>query len=114
MENQRNTLVGSFDKTIIQAVDEALKELGESVSEAVFFQVERKYSIRKEDIPEKFGEFILAIRKEFGSGSKTIEALILEKLFSKTGQKDEFQSAAATMILLSSEFKQSMEDVPCR
>jgi hypothetical protein len=91
-----------------------LKELGENVSEAIFFQVARNHSIRKEDIPEKFDQFILALRKEFGSGSKTIEALILEKLFGKTGQSDEFQSAAATMILLSSEFKQNTENGACR
>ncbi len=106
--------VGNFDAVIFQAVDEALKELGESVREIVYFEVARNCSIKKEEIPQKFNEFILALRTQFGNGSKTIEALILEKLFGKIGSSNEFQQAAAAMILLSSEHKHQTEGKKCR
>jgi hypothetical protein len=100
-----------FDSLLIWAVNEALAELGESTRETIYFQIERNYSLKKDDIPRNFDRLILALRHEFGVGSKTIEALILEKLFGKMGSSNnEFQTAAATMILLSQEFKQNMEN----
>lgn len=103
----------NFEAILLQAVDEALNELGESVKETVYFEMARNWRINKEEIPQKFYQFILALRKEFGAGSKTIEALILEKLFVKTGSSDGFQKAIATMILLSSENKPKIEEVVC-
>lgn len=103
-----------FEDVILQAVDEALGELGESVREIVYFEVARNYAIKKEEIPEKFYEFILALRSEFGNGSKTLEALILEKLFGKIGSSNEFQKTAATMILLSSTRKRDVEGKKCK
>lgn len=113
IENRRNRS-RNIEAAILQAVDEALKELGGSVREIIYYELERNHGIKKEDIPQKFDQFILAIRSEFGNGSKTIEALILEKLFGKTGSNNEFQKAAATMILLSSQSKQNTEGEACR
>lgn len=106
----RTNVKHDFNSNLLKAVDEALKELGESTAETLYFQLQRNYSIKKEDIPENFDLFILALRSEFGVGSKTIEALILEKLYGTPGSSSsEFQTAVATMILLSHEFKQNME-----
>lgn len=109
IEKRQKKQAGNFEAVMLQAVDEALMELGESVREVVYFEVARNFSIKKEEIPQKFYQFILALRSEFGNGSKTIEALILEKLFGKIGSSNEFQKAAATMILLSSERKHNTE-----
>ena len=107
--DRRSKPTRNVEAIILQAVDGALKELGETVSEVVYLELARNWGIKKEEIPQKFSQFIAALRSEFGNGSKTVEALILEKLFSKTGSSDEFQKAAATMILLSSQVKADME-----
>lgn len=104
----------NFDAVLLKAVDEALRELGESVREVVYFEIARNWCIDREEIPQKFYQFILALRREFGAGSKTIEALILEKLFGKIGSSDGFQKAAATMILLSSERRHKAGGELCR
>jgi hypothetical protein len=111
----RTRVKQDFDSLLLRAIDETLAEFGEITRETVYFQVGRKYCLKKEDIPKNFDKFILALRSEFGAGSKTIEALILEKLFGKMGSNNsEFQTAAATMILLSQEFKQTVENAACR
>jgi hypothetical protein len=109
IENRRSWPPKNFEAIILQAVDDALIELGESVREVVYFEVARNGGIKKEEIPQKFYQFICVLRKEFGNGSKTIEALILEKLFGKVGSTDVFQKTAAIMILLSSERKQKVK-----
>ena len=109
MEKRMRRQTRSYEEVMLQAVDEALKELGENAREVIYLEVARNHGIQREEIPAKFNQFILALRSEFGNSSKTIEALILEKLFGKTGSGDKFQKAVATMVLLTSERKHDRE-----
>jgi hypothetical protein len=100
----------NFEDIISEAVDKALKEFGESTSELIYSYINRDFSIKKEEIPKKFEQFIKAIRCVLGGGSKTFEALILENLFAKLGPNNiEFQTIVATIILTSHEFEQNLE-----
>ena len=109
-KNYREHEKTNFEEIVLEAVEKALKEFGESTSEIIYSMINRDYAIKKEEIPEKFELFVQAIRSLFGSGSKTVEALILENLFAKLGPNSvEFQTIAATMILVSPEFKQNFE-----
>jgi hypothetical protein len=108
----KNLEKNNFEDNIREAVDIALKEFGENTSEIIYSMLNRDYFIKKEEIPEKFVQFVQAIRSVFGGGSKTIEALILENLFAKLGPDSvEFQTITATMILVSPEFKQNLEPI---
>ncbi len=100
--NQEKPPERNSKSALLEAVDEALREFGESGREALYLHLARAYAVKKEDIAEKFDVFLLALRRELGSGSKAVEALVLDKLYEKEGQdSEEFQLAAATMILAS-------------
>ena len=111
-KNGRKQSKSNFEEIIFEAVDKALKEFGESASEVIYSHINRDYLIKKEEIPENFEQFIQAIRCLLGNGSKTVEALILENLFAKLGPDNvDFQTIAATMILVSPEFKQNLQPI---
>jgi len=70
-------------KLFSEAVDEALQFLGESGKTAVYFYLERNWSIRKEDIAKNPEAFFKGLRKMFGPGSEVLEQVIRRKLKSK-------------------------------
>ncbi len=106
--------IHSFDSALLEAIDEALMELGECGREALYLHVASTYSISKEQIPKEFAKFLLAVRNEFGVGSRAVEALILENLYWKLGpNSEEFQMVAMTMVSLSLEFQQTLERETC-
>lgn len=78
-----------IEKIILDAVDEGLKTLGESGKQAIFFHLERTYSIKKSDIPKKPDAFAEGLEKIFGGGATVIQKIILENLYSKLGLKYE-------------------------
>ena len=75
----------SFEKLLLEAVDEGLSSLGDSAKETIYFYLEKTYKISRRDIPYKIEEFTNAIEKFFGVGAKTLEILIMKHLFEKVG-----------------------------
>ncbi len=78
-----------FELILLEAVDDGLAVLGESVKLAIYFHVEKEYSVEREEIPQKIRDFSCAIRKIFGPGSRVIENIILQKLCEKLNQNYE-------------------------
>jgi hypothetical protein len=76
----------TFDKLLLEAVDEALYSLGESARQAVYFHLNEKFKIARNDIPSHFEDFAEGIEKIFGLGAKFLEILIMRKLYEKIGQ----------------------------
>ncbi len=74
-----------FEKLLIQAVDEGLSSLGESSRHAVYFYLEKKFDLKKQEIPDKIKIFADAIEKIFGSGADFLELLIMKNLYEKVG-----------------------------
>lgn len=70
----------NFERVLLEAIDEALAMLGESVKKIVYFHVENKYLLKAEDIPKQPELFILAIKSLLGTGGTYIESLVLKKL----------------------------------
>jgi len=75
----------SFEKLLLEAVDEGLSSLGDSAKQAIYFHLEKTFNINKRDIPSKIEEFTDAIEKIFGLGAKPIEVLIMQRLYEKVG-----------------------------
>jgi hypothetical protein len=75
----------SFEKVLLEAIDEGLFLLGESAKQVVYFYLEKNYKIRKQDIPYRIEDFTEAIETIFGVGAKLLEIKIMKNLFSKIG-----------------------------
>ena len=70
----------SFETAIIEAVDESLSSFGHSGKQAIYFQLENAFKIKKQEIPCKIEDFADAIEQVFGVGAKLIEMRIIEAL----------------------------------
>jgi len=79
----------NFEKLFTEAVDEGLKTLGESGRQAIFFHLERSYSVKKYDIPKRPEAFAEGLEKIFGAGASVLQKIILENLYSKLGLRYE-------------------------
>jgi len=47
----------AFEKLLIEAVDEALASLGESAKQSIYFHLENKFKIAKNEIPYRLEDF---------------------------------------------------------
>lgn len=52
-----------FDKILLNAIDEALNSLGESVKHSIYFHIESKFYVPRNRIPENLEEFQGALEK---------------------------------------------------
>ena len=76
----------TFDKLLIEAIDEVFSTLGDSAKQSIYFHLRTKFSVAKNDIPEHIEDFENGLGKIFGTGSKFLEILIMKKLYEKVGQ----------------------------
>jgi hypothetical protein len=74
-----------FDELLLSAIDEALNSLGESVKQSIYFHIEKKFNVARNEIPENLAEFQGGLEKIFGTGARFIEILIMKNLHSKLG-----------------------------
>jgi len=75
----------SFEQILLNAIDEALASLGENVKTSIYFHVENTFNIKREDIPQKIGDFSDALERIFSQGAKHLEVLFMKKLHTKIG-----------------------------
>jgi hypothetical protein len=75
-----------FEKLLAEAVDEGLSLLGDSARQAIYFHLEKTFSIEKQNIPNKIEAFTNAIEKIFGLGAKILEIKIIKYLYEKVGR----------------------------
>jgi len=74
-----------FRKLLLEAVDEALSSLGDSVKQAIYFHLEETFKIKKQEIPDRIEEFTNAIEEIFGLGAKLLEIRIMTSFYEKDG-----------------------------
>jgi hypothetical protein len=74
-----------FDRLLLSAIDEALSSLGESVKQSIYFHIENKFSVSRNDIPENLDQFQGGLEKIFGTGARFIEIMIMKNLHAKIG-----------------------------
>lgn len=75
-----------FDKLLLEAVDQGFSSLGESSKQAIYFHLEKRFNIKKQEIPHKIEAFADALEKIFGPGANFLEILIMKQLHEKVGQ----------------------------
>ena len=75
----------TFDKILLRAIDEALNALGKTVSQAIYFHIENKSGIVKNEIPENLQQFQGGLKEIFGAGAQFIESLIMKNLHTTIG-----------------------------
>ncbi len=74
-----------FEELLMEAIDEGLSLLGESAKQAIYCHLEKTFKMNRLDIPYRIEEFIDAIERIFGNGSKILEIQIMKCLFKKVG-----------------------------
>lgn len=79
-----------FNRLLLEAVDEGLSMLGESSKQAIYFHLEKRFDIKKQEIPNKIEVFADAIEKIFGLGANFLEILIMKRLYEKLGRSFKF------------------------
>jgi hypothetical protein len=72
-----------FETVLLEAVDDAFSTLGERVKIAIYFHLEHKFIIPKQDIPYRIDDFSDALELIFGMAAKQLEILIMKKLHEK-------------------------------
>ena len=75
----------AFDKILLRAIDEALESLGESVRQSIYFHIENKFNVARNEIPENLQQFQGGLKEIFGAGAQFIEFLIMKNLNIKIG-----------------------------
>ena len=85
----------SFEKLLLEAVDEGLSSLGDSAKESIYFHLEKTFKISRRDIPHRIEKFTDAIEGFFGVGAKTLEILIMRHLYQKIGHVEYDQELGA-------------------
>jgi hypothetical protein len=74
-----------FDKLLVSAIDDALGSLGESVKRSIYFHIENKFKVTRNEIPKNLEEFQGGLEKIFGAGALFIEIQIMKNLHRKIG-----------------------------
>ena len=75
----------AFNKLLLRSIDEALNSLGKSVRQAIYFHIEKQFSVARNEIPEKLQEFQGGLKEIFGTGAQFIESLIIKNLHTRIG-----------------------------
>ncbi|MGD0645167.1 MAG: hypothetical protein ABSA75_09705 [Candidatus Bathyarchaeia archaeon] len=85
MKKRNNTQLHmkTFEESLLEAIDEGLTSLGESAKTAIYFHLEKKYGVKKIEIPNRLEDFSDFLEQIFGSGARNLEILIMAKLHEK-------------------------------
>jgi hypothetical protein len=75
--------VDEFHKALLEAVDEALLQLSESVRSSIYWYLESRCNLKRETVPFKLEEFMRGLRGIFGEGVNIILRWIARKLYTK-------------------------------
>ena len=72
-----------FEQVLLETIEEALSTLGENAKKSIYFHLQHKFLIAKQDIPYKIDDFSDALEKIFGISARKLEILIMAKLQQK-------------------------------
>jgi len=82
-------LLSEFKRGLLEAMDESLNQvLGEAATQTIYFHLQRKFRLKRENIPENLEVFGLALERTFGIGALVIEKTIMENLYSRLSLKN--------------------------
>jgi len=82
----------SFQKIMLEAIDEGLSSLGNKSKQAIYYYLEKTFKIKKEEIPFKIEKFTKVIEEIIGPGAKLLEIEIMKQLYRKAGRNFKYSS----------------------
>jgi len=71
------------EEALVQAIDNGLLALGEIVRDTLYDRFDKKYQLKREEIPEKLDAFHNALQMMLGAGARVIETQIAKSLVSR-------------------------------
>jgi hypothetical protein len=71
----------NFQKFFLEAVDDAFSSLGDSAKQSIYFHLETKFKVPRDQIPCRLEDFESGLENIFGVGTKFLEILIMKKLY---------------------------------
>jgi hypothetical protein len=74
-----------FQKRFLDAVDAAFASLGESARQSIYYHLESKFKVARNEIPLRVEDFEKGLEKIFGAGTRFLEVLIMRKLHENMG-----------------------------
>lgn len=75
-----------FEELLIKSVDDSLKDtFGEIAADVIYKHLEKKHSLKQEEIPKKLEVFVEGLEEFLSSGATVIEGMVLKKLCSNLG-----------------------------
>jgi len=77
----------AFHRLLLGAVDSTLSSLGDSARQSVYFHLEEKFNIARDEIPGRIEDFDRGLERIFGMGTRFLEVLIMKKLYEEMGSK---------------------------
>jgi PAS domain S-box-containing protein len=69
-----------FNELLLAAIDDTFSSVGASAKTAIYFHIEKKFNIKKEDIPSSMAQFSQALDQLFGIGSKPLQKIFKQQL----------------------------------
>jgi hypothetical protein len=72
-----------FDAVLLDAIDTAFSALGQNVKLSIYFNLEAKFGLPKQDIPDRINDFSNALDQIFGQAARSLEILIMKYLNDK-------------------------------
>ena len=64
----------------MNCVDRAMDVFGESVKHVVYWNLEKEFGVKKEQIAQKPGKLAATIDKIFGSGGETVKKTMIKRI----------------------------------
>jgi len=75
-----------FNKLLLKVIDEEMKQIfGEAATLIIYNHLEKNYSLKREEIPEKLEIFTKSLEEFLSSGAQVVEKIILKKVYSSFG-----------------------------
>jgi hypothetical protein len=75
----------TFNKILLEAIDDALSSLSESVKESIYYHLEKIFNIKKYEIPHRIDDFSDALERIFGLGARPLEIMFMKHLHNRIG-----------------------------
>jgi hypothetical protein len=72
-----------FNDILLESIDKAFLTLGKNSKSAIYFHLESKFAISRQDIPDRVHDFSDALEQIFGLAARQLEILIMKCLNEK-------------------------------
>lgn len=81
----RRIVDDKFNRMVLEAIDEGLMRIGDGIKEALYYHVEKKYRIKRGEVPRRLKAFHRALVGLLGAGAKVVETQIYLSLCDRLG-----------------------------